>query len=159
MDMVASWDTPTLAAFSDFHWDVAPWPSGPSGQGTGAFGSGYSITSNAQNPNAAWAYLREYLSTEGMIFMWGNTGRGSPAREDALQAWLDSPVAPEHAQFYVDAMVSYAKTDPPFATLAAAEILDITGREETLIKSGDKTVDEAINTIMTEATEALAKVG
>ena len=158
MDSVASWDTPSLAAFSDFHWDIAPWPAGPAGQGTGAFGSGYSITSTSKHPDAGWAYLREYLSEEGMIFMWGNTGRGSPAREAALQSWLDSPVAPEHAQYFVDAMVSYAKTDPPFATLAAAEISDIIGREAELIKSGDKTIDQAIETMMADGTEAIAKV-
>ncbi|KAA3664336.1 MAG: hypothetical protein DWQ04_06285, partial [Chloroflexi bacterium] len=81
-----------------------------------------------------------------------------PARESALQSWLDSPVAPASAHYYVDAMVNYAKTDPPFATLAAPEINDIIGRATDLIKSGDATVDEAIEAVMTEGTAALAKV-
>jgi multiple sugar transport system substrate-binding protein len=158
MDLVASWDTPSLAAFSTFNWDIAPWPAGPKGQGTGSFGSGFSITGDSKNPDAGWAYLREYLSTEGMIALWGSTGRGSPARKDAYDSWLQSEIAPEHGQYYLEALENYAKTDPPYATLAAAEILDIVGRETGLIKSGDKTVDEAVATIMEEGTAAIAKV-
>ncbi len=158
MDMVASWNTPSITALATFDWDVAPWPEGPAGKGTGAFGSGFGITSNSENPDAGWSYLREYLSTDGMIFVWGSTGRGSPARESALQSWLDSPVAPASAHFYVDAMVNYAKTDPPFATLAAAEINDIINRETDLIKSGDKSVDDAIAAMMSDGTDAIAKV-
>ncbi|KAA3664430.1 MAG: sugar ABC transporter substrate-binding protein, partial [Chloroflexi bacterium] len=86
MDMVASWNTPSLSALATFEWDVAPWPEGPAGKGTGAFGSGFGITSNSKNPDVGWEYLREYLSTYGMIFVWGSTGRGSPARESARRS-------------------------------------------------------------------------
>jgi multiple sugar transport system substrate-binding protein len=158
MAHVASWDTPTLATFASFNWDVAPWPSGPKGRGTGSFGSGFGITGTSQNVDAGWTYLREYLSTEGMTFLWGSTGRGSPARKDAYESWMNSEVAPEHAEYFLDALENYAKTDPPYATLAAPEILDICNREGELIRNGDKTVDEAIATIMEEGKAAMDKV-
>jgi multiple sugar transport system substrate-binding protein len=93
-----------------------------------------------------------------METMWGTTGRGSPARKDAYQSWMDSSVAPEHAEYFLNAMEEYAKTGPPFATLAAPELLDIFGREITLIRSGEKTVEEAVNTMIEEGNAALSKV-
>jgi multiple sugar transport system substrate-binding protein len=158
MSLVASWDTPTLANFASFKWDVAPWPTGPTGRGTGSFGSGFGITSNSKNLDAGWAYLREYLSPEGMAFLWGSTGRGSPARKEAYESWMNSEVAPEHAEYFLDAMDGYARTGQPFATLAAAELLDIFNRETQLIRNGEKTVDEAVATMMEEGQAALDKV-
>lgn len=150
MSNVASWNTPTLARFSPFSWDVAPWPEGPAGRGTGSFGSGYGITTASDHPDVGWTYLREYLSVDGMIFMWGNTGRGSPARKDAYDAWMNSEIAPEHAEFFLDALENYAKTDSPFQTLAAAEVLEILGREADLMRNGDTTVDEAVASIIAD---------
>jgi len=158
MSQVASWDTPTLATFASFKWDVAPWPAGPKGQGTGSFGSGFGVTSNSKNIEASWTYLREYLSAGGMAFLWGSTGRGSPARKEAYDSWLGSEVAPEHAQYFLDAMDKYAKTGQPFATLAAPELLDIFNRETQLVRNGEKSVDEAVATMMEEGKAALAKV-
>lgn len=158
MDLVASWDTPSLFAQATFKWDVAPWPSGPKGKGTGSFGSGFGITSDSKNPDAGWAYLREYLSTQGMVDMWGSTGRGSPARKEAYDSWLQSGAAPEHGEYFLDALENYAITDPPFATLAAAEIIDIMVRECNLIKIGDKSAEDALAAMMTDGTAALAKV-
>ena len=65
-----TWDTPTMTQFANFKWDVAPWPKGPKAQKTGSFGSGYGITRDSKAKDAAWKYLREYLSKEGMEYMW-----------------------------------------------------------------------------------------
>ncbi len=143
MSGVASWDTPSLAEFSSFAWDVAPWPKGKQ-SGTGSFGSGFGITATSQHPDQSWTYLSEYLSAEGMIEMWGSSGRGSPARKDAYQSWLDSEIAPEHAQYFLEALETYAKTDSPYKSLKAAELLDVLSREVALIKNGEKSVDDAL---------------
>ena len=158
MAKVASWNTPTLDKFASFSWDVANWPEGPAGRGTGSFGSGYGITKDSAHPADAWNYLREYLSTDGMIFMWGDTGRGSPARKDAYASWMNSSIAPDNAQAFLTALEDYAVTDMPYATAAAAELSDIWGREFALLRSGDKTVDEAIAIITADSQAALDKV-
>jgi multiple sugar transport system substrate-binding protein len=150
MELIASWDTPSLQAQSAFAWDVAPWPEGPVGRGTGSFGSGFGTTATSQHPDEAWTYLSEYLSVEGMIFMWGSTGRGSPARKDAYQSWLDSGFAPAGAQYFLDALENYASTDEPFQTTAAPQIGDLMIREMTVVRNGEKSVDDAIATIMEE---------
>ena len=155
MHAVPSWSTPSLRQFASFEWDVAPWPTGPVQRVTGSFGSGYGITTSSEHPDVAWTYLREYLSTEGMIFMWSLTGRGSPARPAALEEWLNSEPAPDNAQYYLDAMENYSVTGSPFLTLAAPQILDVMNRERDLLQLGDTDVESAISTIMEEGQAAM----
>ena len=132
MSLFASWSTPTQYKFANYAWDVAPWPAGPAGQSCGSFGSGFSITKNSGNAPASWRFLSSYLSKEGMEFMWGSSGRGSPARAEAYQSWLDSEPASDSAHYFLHALENYAVTGRPYQTLAAPQLLDITGRYQTL---------------------------
>ncbi|MCB0129750.1 MAG: hypothetical protein KDD78_02840, partial [Caldilineaceae bacterium] len=100
-------------------------------------------------------FLSEYLSKEGMEFMWGTTGRGSPARKDAYPSWINSPDAPANAQAYLDALDTYAVTGRPYQTLAAAELIDIMNRQTDLLKSGEIDVDAAIAAIVEDGTPVL----
>lgn len=155
MFALASWGTPQMSEFANFNWDVAPWPAGPAGKKTGSFGSGYGITRNSEAVDAAWLYLSEYLSKDGMEFMWGTTGRGSPAREEAYQSWIDSENAPESAAYYLDALSNYAVTGSPYQTKGAAEALDILARNRDLLQTGDVTIEEGIELIMEEVNPVL----
>lgn len=160
MFALASWGTPTLIQSANFAWDVAPWPIGPVRRICGSFGSGFGITRDSKHPEAAWQYLREYLSKEGMEFMWGESGRGSPARKEAYDSWLNSPGAPANAKYYLDALDNYAVTGRPYQTLASGEVQDVFSRNMSLVESGDMTVDQAIENIIAEGTpilEAAAK--
>jgi multiple sugar transport system substrate-binding protein len=146
---------------------VAAWPAGPAGRATGSFGSGFGVTRDSDVREAAWEYLSEYLSVEGMEFMWGEPGRGSPAREEAYDAWMSSPVAPENAEAFLDALATYAVTGSPYQTLAAAELNDIAGRHATLLRSGEATdvaaaiaaIVEEAQPVLDEATERLRAAG
>lgn len=151
---VASWDTPTYAAFTNFKWDVTGWPAGTQ-KSSSSFGSGFSITRDSKHVDQGWTFLSEYLSTDGMIEMWGRSGRGSPARKDAYQSWIDSDIAPDNAKAFLDALDSYAVTGRPYQTLAAGELGDIIGRNMTLLRSGEGKVEDAVATIMTEGTAVL----
>ena len=152
---LASWGTPQLHEFAAFDWDVVPWPKGPVQRQCGSFGSGYGITRDCPHPDTAWSYIREYLSVEGMEFMWGESGRGSPARKAAYQSWIDSDIAPDHAEYYLDALENYAITGRPYQTLAGGEILDIFNRHTTLIESGDVSVEEAVKGMIDEGEPVL----
>jgi len=152
---LASWGTPQLHEFAAFEWDVAPWPKGPVQQITGSFGSGFGITRDCVHPDVAWSYLREYLSKEGMEFMWGESGRGSPARKAAYQSWIESEIAPDHAAYYRDALENYAVTGHPYHTLAGGEIMDIFNRNTGLVQTGDATVEEAVQAIIDEGEPVL----
>jgi multiple sugar transport system substrate-binding protein len=155
MFALASWGTPELVQNAAFAWDVAPWPQGPAGRKTGAFGSGFGITRDSKNTDAAWEFLSDYLSEEGMEFMWGSTGRGSPARAAAYDSWMNSEDAPEHVAFYLDALQNYAVTGRPYQTLAGGEILDVFDRNTDLIEAGDITVEEGVAAMIAEGTPVL----
>ncbi len=152
-----TWDTTTMNEFANFKWDVAPWPKGPKAQKTGSFGSGYGITRDSKNKDAAWSYIREYLSKDGVEFMWALSGRGSPARKSAYPAYLKAPVVPEHAQYFLDAMDNYAETGHPYHTTASAEVMDIFNRNTALVESGEQTVDECVANIIKDAQPILDK--
>lgn len=152
-----TWDSTTMNQFANFKWDVAPWPKGPKAQKTGSFGSGYGITRDSKAKDAAWKYLREYLSKDGMEYMWAASGRGSPARAAAYPAYLKSPGAPEHAQYFLEALDKYAETGHPYLTTASAEVADIFTRNTQLVESGEKTVDQAVADIIKEAQPLLDK--
>ncbi len=159
MGHIATWSTPSMRALANFEWDVAPTPMGADGtRSTGAFGSGYGITPTSDKPDVAWRYLREYLSLDGMIFMWSLSGRGSPARPEGLEAWLTSDPAPPSGRYFLEAMFDYAVTGPPFQSLAAAQVSNILGREAGLLRLGETSVDAAITAIMEEGSAALEAV-
>lgn len=150
MHNLPSWETPGLTEFGAFAWDVAPWPTGPVTRQTGSFGSGFCITKDSTVPDEAWRFMREYLSVDGMSFVWGESGRGSPAREAAYDSWMNSEFAPEHAQFYLEALNDYAVTSRPYQTLGAAELNDLINRTTDLLKAGDIDVQGALDAIMVD---------
>jgi len=125
---------------------------------TTSFGSGYGITPTSDKPDVAWRYLREYLSLDGMIFMWSLSGRGSPARPEGLEAWLTSDPAPPSGRYFLEAMFDYAVPGPPFQSLASAQVSNILGREAGLLRLGETSVDAAIAAITEEGNAALDSV-
>ena len=153
----ATWDTPTFHANAKFNWDVAPWPKGPQGQKTGAFGSGFGVTTDSKVPDAGWTYLSDYLSPSGMETMWGQTGRGSPARQMAYPSFLASPIAPKHAKYFEDAESNYAEEGHPYTNLNAAQVLDILNREMDNVVRGTETAKQAVAKVQQQADPILAE--
>jgi len=154
MFRIATWDIPTFHDLATFQYDVAPWPKGPKGQRTGAFGSGFGATFTTKHPDEVWNYLSAYLSKEGMEFMWAKSGRGSPAREAAYQAFLDAPLVPKHSKYFLDAMKNYAVTGHPYQTVTGPEVLTVITDNATLLATGDITVDQFIAKV-TEQTKPI----
>jgi multiple sugar transport system substrate-binding protein len=106
-----SWATPALSQNANFKWDIAPWPKGPVKHSTFAAGSAYTIAKSSKYPDAAWIYLNEYLSTAGQSFMWGMTGRGSPARSSAWDSYFKSKYAPANARVVLDSLNTFASNE------------------------------------------------
>jgi multiple sugar transport system substrate-binding protein len=151
-----SWATPPIRENAKFNWDVAKWPKGPVKQSTFSAGSGYAITRDSKNPDAAWVYLNEYLSTAGQSYMWGLTGRGSPARLSAWPSYLSSKFAPPGAKFIEEAMKTFASHDildqptAPKVTQAAGPIWD-------LVVAGQLKVKDALDQIATAVEPIIAE--
>ena len=151
-----SWATPPIRAGAKFNWDVAMWPAGPVKHSTFSAGSCYAITRDAQNADAAWIYLNDYLSTAGQVYMWALTGRGSPARLSAWPAYIESTFAPPGAKFIQEAMTTIASHDildqpaGPRVTQTALPIWDE-------VIAGSLTVEEALNEVCAQVAPLLAQ--
>jgi multiple sugar transport system substrate-binding protein len=151
-----SWATPGISQNAKFKWDVAKWPKGPKQQATFSAGSGYGIASNSKNPDAAWIYLNEYLSTAGQSYLWGITGRGSPARNSAWDAYLKSKFAPANAKIIQESLNTFAShniLDQPTAprvTQAATPIWDLVVAGQLAVKDAIDQIGQAIEPIIAE---------
>jgi len=154
---LATWGAPQMHAQAKFDWDVAPWPKGAAGQHTGSFGSGYGVTRDSKHPDAGWRFLSAYLSVEGMQYMWGSSGRGSPAREAAYQSYLDSPLAPKHGQYFLDALKNYAVTGRPYASPTGPQVMDVVNQNSTLLANGDIDVEKFISNVMDQTKAIFAQ--
>lgn len=96
------WQATTLRA-AEFRWGMAPVPEGPAGRYTPVAGSGFSISSETENPAAAWEALRSITSTESLTKL-AEWGRGLPARASAVQGFFDGQEAVEGLEWVVDSV-------------------------------------------------------
>ena len=151
-----TWATPPIQAGSKFKWDMAKFPKGPKAHVMASAGSGYGITRDCKNPDAAWLYINDYLSTAGQAYMWGVTGRGSPARLSAWPSYLGSKFAPAGAKNAQEELAGLAKHDildqPTTAkvTQAAGAIWDQAVAGTLSIKDAADQICKAIDPILAE---------
>ncbi|MDQ3539854.1 MAG: sugar ABC transporter substrate-binding protein [Chloroflexota bacterium] len=80
---------------ASFAFDVAPLPAGPSGSVTWVAGSGFGISNSTENADAAWLALKVITSTESLMKT-AAAGRGYPARQSAVPAFIDPTAPPEN---------------------------------------------------------------
>lgn len=151
-----SWATPPIQAGADFEWDIAKWPAGPQRHTTFSAGSGYAITGNAGNADAAWIYLNDYLSTAGQAYMWSLTGRGSPARLSAWPAYVESEYAPPGVQNIQDSLTSIASHDI-LDKPAASRVTQTAGPIWDEVLAGNLSVEEAIDEVCASIEPLLAQ--
>ncbi len=151
----ASWDNRWIKAQLKDPYDVAHAPLDKDGKRhSSSQGSGYGITKDSKHIEAAWEYLRNYLSTEGQIFMWAAPGVGSTTRWSAYPAFFSSPLAPENAEVFMEALQDYAKhdvLDSPNGreiTQAATPIWDRALLGEISVKECCTQITEAVADIM-----------
>ena len=151
----ASWDNRWVKAQLKDPYDVAHAPVDKDGKRHSAsMGSGYGISKDCKNTDAAWEYERSYLSTEGQIFMWAAPGVGSTTRWSAYPAYFSSPLAPKNNKVFYDALKEYAKhniLDSPNGyeiTQAAQPIWDRALLGEISVKEACTQIAEAVKAPM-----------
>lgn len=165
MMLNGSWATPALSQNARFKWDFALWPKGPKGRFTFAEGSAYMITDRSQQKDAAWIYLNEYLSSAGQIFMWGMTGRGSPARKSAWDSYFKSKYAPPSARLVLDSLetsgtnqVLHQPTTPKVTT-TATPIWDRVEAGQTAVPDALQQLAQQISPILSQNASATSWLG
>src|SRR5439155_27022561 len=151
------WNEPTFIKFGGdkLKWDVAPMPKGPKERTSAAMGSNYAISKDSKTPDASWSYLSQYMSKDGMEFMWSCRGTGLPTRLSAQACFLKAPTHPAGAKFWVDG-ISYMKMGRPVQP-AADEVIRIMTREYDNLFLGQSTAKQAHDAIAKQVDPLLAK--
>ncbi len=157
MSSQGSWATPALLEQADFEWAIADWPKGPEGHSTAAVGSSYAIVEQSENQDAAWIYLNEYLSTAGQIFMWASTGRGSPARNSAWDAYLKSEFAPEGTDLVQKALNSYGTSEGVLRQPSTPEVANTVEPIWDRVIDGKLSVEDGCREVTAKVNPILAK--
>ena len=157
--MAGSWATPRIMANVKANWNLTHMPIGPIGERvTASAGSCYSMSDTAEDLNAAWVYMNEYLSKAGQTEMWALSGRGSMARLSAWPSYLALPAdtVPPNVQMVFEALNSFAKhdiLDSPVASEVSAKAAE-TGD---LAQIGEIGTEAALEQIHKDITPILAK--
>jgi len=100
MGVGAPWATYTLERFKDLHWDAMPIPKGPAGRFVAIMGSYFSISRDSKHPDEAWLFLRDYMSREGLTYVWALSGSGCCARRSAWIYWENSIKYPKSTYWF-----------------------------------------------------------
>ena len=156
MMLNGSWATPSLNQNAHFKWDFTNWPKGPQTWSTLAAGSSYMIAKSSPNKDAAWIYLNEYLSPAGQSFMWGMTGRGSPARKSAWNAYFNSKFAPPSVRVALDALNTHASNAILYLP-ATPKVVNTAGPIWDRVVAGRLAVKDALQQITQQIDPILAE--
>jgi multiple sugar transport system substrate-binding protein len=130
-----------------FEWDLGHFPKGPVSRCVVAESSGYGITAASKHPKEAWTYLKEYLSTEGQIYMKESFGI-DVSRKSART--LDFPGMPKglNVKVIFEMLDDYA-VDAPMNP-ATDYVWPVVSREFSNIMTSKKSVSQALDTIKKE---------
>lgn len=156
MMLNGSWAVPGLNQQANFKWDLVGWPKGPIARATSAEGSAYTISANSPQKDAAWIYLNEYLSSAGQSFMWAMTGRGSPTRKSAWDAYFKSKFAPPGAKYVLAALESYATNDILYGP-HTSQISDTATPIWDRVVAGQLSVQDGLTQVSQKVTPLLAQ--
>ena len=151
------WQFVNLREDAAFDWDVAPLPAGPAGSITWVAGSGFGISNTTDHVEEAWQALQVITSTESLEKV-ASSGRGYPARQSAVPAFIDPQEPPEH----VDVVEQILNED-----IASARFLKTTTtwqetevmlqQEFNPVYLGEISVEETIERVVPRFNELLEK--
>jgi multiple sugar transport system substrate-binding protein len=83
LGMAVDWmgGTPRLRrVVRSFEWDVCPMPAGPAGQWTTVKGNQLVMSAHTRHPDAAWRFMKHFVSPETEMFLYGKLRRAAPSR-------------------------------------------------------------------------------
>ena len=128
---------------TDFEWGVLPVPSGPNGTFTGYWVDGWGIPVNADNPEAAWEFIK-FMSGEDASNHYVDNGMfGIPGYRTVTEGRVDelfAPLSPDEIQVWLDS-TDYGAT-PPY-TRNWNEVWDMTNGVLERLTLGELTAEEA----------------
>ena len=152
----APWVTHTLERFKDLNWDVMPIPEGPAGRFVSIMGSCFSVTRDSKHPDEAWLFLRDYMSREGLTYVWALSGSGSCARRSAWMYWENRLKYPKSTYWFRWSM-EYGVFARPLGG-SFSEVYEVSSQElKNALLNPEISVEELANRIKQKVDSVLAK--
>lgn len=107
MNLNGRWAVPLYRQNLDFNWDIVPFPQGPAGSIVDADASGWVISSQTTQPEAAWQ-LVSFLAGREAAKAFTAPGLIIPARRDVAysESFLAPGQAPASARYFLEAIES-----------------------------------------------------
>ena len=148
------WATPGTVANADFNWNVAPLPTGPSGEATNwLFWGAYVVNAKTENPEQAWELVTRLTSSEiqGEI---ASLGANIPSRstDEAIDLFLGTlPDSGVNNQAFIDGTTAAdVRTEAPLFSGNWPAIDTAYGNAVTSVFNGEMSAEEFANTICTQ---------
>lgn len=128
--------------YHDSDFDVALLPKQKQ-RATTLFSNGWAITSQSQNPDAAWRLIRFMTDTESQVQI-AQSGKDVPVRLSVATSsfFLDPELPPAHAQLILEAASHIV---PPPVTPAWDEMLGLMGAEIVKVINNELTPTQAVS--------------
>ena len=108
------WSVPFLRKTATFNWDALPFPRGPAGNIVGIDASGYAVSANSKNKQAALNFASYLTSTEALHSL-TLTGLILPAQKKLAMspAFIQKEKMPQHNNYFIQAIHKGQPTDVP----------------------------------------------
>lgn len=157
MQQDGPWQFVNTRKEATFNWDIAPIPTGSAGSITTVNGSGFGISNTTEHPEAAWQALKVITSTESLEKV-ARAGRGYPARQSAVPAFVDPSLPPEHVAMVEQILTGEIAEVRPFNTTTTwQEIVIMLTRDFVPILLGEQTPDEIVADVVPKFNELLER--
>ncbi|MBF2055335.1 MAG: sugar ABC transporter substrate-binding protein [Candidatus Sericytochromatia bacterium] len=107
MNLNGRWAVPLYRQNLEFNWDIVPFPQGPAGSIVDADASGWVISSQTRQPEAAWQ-LVSFLAGQQAAEAFSKPGLIIPARRDVAysETFLTPGQPPASAHYFLEAIDS-----------------------------------------------------
>jgi multiple sugar transport system substrate-binding protein len=146
------WSVPDYAPLK-FKWDVAAYPQGPAGRVTSVNSTGFVISKDSKNTDAAWEFVKFAIGVKGQTRL-TELGFSIPILKSIAESpvYLKQTTAPINHQVFLDAL-KYAHVKPSFK--GYDEWSSAIGDKLTLAWTGQKSIDDAINDAVSSGDDVL----
>jgi multiple sugar transport system substrate-binding protein len=157
MQQDGPWQFVNTRREATFNWDVAPIPQGSAGSITTVNGSGFGISNTTEHPEAAWQALKVITSTASLEKV-ARAGRGYPARQSAVPAFVDPSQPPEHVEMVERILTGEVAAVRPFkSTTTWQEIVVMLTRDFVPILLGEQTPEEIVENVVPQFNDLLER--
>jgi multiple sugar transport system substrate-binding protein len=151
------WQFVNLRKDAAFAFDIAPLPAGPAGSVTWVAGSGFGISNTTKNADAAWKALKVITSTDSLMKT-AAAGRGYPARQSAVPAFIDPSAPPENVDV-VESILANDVAQSRFlqTTTTWQETEVMLTQDFNPIFLGDQSVEEVVENVVPKFNDLLER--